>query len=258
MTECLTADLIKAGISNDNRWIYDCSQGLSVPVDKRCMAATTQQQQKEKGLTMAKKLTHDHPLIKMILSKNLKTKAKAYDYFDTDVEIKEAEALAKAYKAYDHGFVTGIIEGFIDRWHGVETEEPEEPKTKKGKTKKVIAESHDDITGPAGYRRHVPDSKYNTEGGLGVIDYYANQLGDAWAHDELKHIGSRWRIKRGSTNLQRGQWLRKLWFAAIDQAREDGDQNFFTQIIRHQIHMKVKDETEKAKVLKGIPMPKDA
>jgi len=214
---------------------------------------------------MATKKQVKHPLVTKI--KN--NKQAAYKYFETEVELDDAEKLLKQCYGLGDWSSANVIRGYIKRYTGDDAETPEpkaKPKTKakpkaKPKTKakpkaKPKTESDDDVTGPAGYRRHVPDSRYNVNGGIGVIDYYADAAG--FEYLPLKHVSSRARVKRGSTNMQRAKWLRKLWFAAIDFARDDDRASFFTQAIRHQICAKVSDENERKKLFKNIPMPKDA
>jgi len=166
----------------------------------------------------------------------------AYEYFENEVEIDDAKALINEVDTK----TAKIIKAFIKRYENDDDAEIEKPKAK---TKKPKAKEKPE-------RETVKYQPYHDNGGLGMLDYYADQA--EFDFDSMVHVSSRYRVKRGSTNEVRAKYLNKLWHASIDLARQNDEQNWFTRIVRHQICAMIKGETERKKFLKGIPSPKDA
>ena len=161
--------------------------------------------------------------------------ATAYKYFEAEVELEEAEALATACDTIGDTVTAATIRSFIAKYNGDEVEAPQ-VKVKAATTEGTYQPYHDN-------------------GGLGMLDYYADEVG--FEFDPMKMQSSRFRVKRGSSNEVRAKYLAKLWHEAIETVRENEEQNWFTRIVRHQISALIKGDARK-KYLKNIPMPKDA
>jgi hypothetical protein len=172
--------------------------------------------------------------------------ATAYKYFESEIELDDAEALIKALETTGDDATANIVKAFIARYNGDDGEAEIEKAKVPQKTKKQKAKPE-----PVA-KEKTPYKPYHDNSGLGYIDWYADDCG--FEFDPLKHVSSRYRVKRGSSNEVRAAYLKKLWHAAIENAVENGDANWFTRIVRHQISALIKGEARN-KYLKGIPKP---
>jgi hypothetical protein len=196
--------------------------------------------------------------MKKLLTKIKKNAQTAYAYFVSEIEIDAAKEQIKLLKANGDTERASIITAYIKAYE-TDSEYVFKPKAKakakpKAKAGKVVLNPRTgkEIYGP-----------YHENGGLGVLDVYADWL--EIEYDPMTHVSSRYRIPRlKDTAETRCKYLRNLWLDAIDQAREDGEQNWFTRIVRHQVASQTKkdgggaSDKLRAKTLKGIPLPSEA
>lgn len=190
-----------------------------------------------------------------------KNPTKAYKLFDTDAyEIVEIKAAIKDHKAAGNTFLVEVYKGYLKAYNAGTEYEYSKPVKIAKKAVKAVKKGKVVLNPRTGKEIYGP---YHENGGLGVLDVYADWL--EIEYNPMTHVSSRYRIPRLKDTAElRCKYLRDLWLGAIDQARLDGEQNWFTRIVRHQVASQTKtdgggaSDKLRAKTLKGIPKPSEA
>lgn len=195
--------------------------------------------------------------------------ATAYKYFEAEVEIDEAEALATALELTGDMATAATIRGFIAQYNGDEIEvEVEAPKAKAPKAKAPrlseaqlaamkllgIATGQEMVLGAKAPK--AGKSEYYQKGRVNLLDVHLDEVFDAY--DPALHLNNRFRVKPEATQQQKAMYLNKFWHEAIEFYAADDTHGRFTRLLRHQISSLTEiNSTERKKALKGIPTEKE-
>lgn len=166
-------------------------------------------------------------LIKLIKRKHNK---KAYSHFETEVDLDECITFINAYRTTGEDELADTLQGMIDRYNEIETDEETDEVEVEVAVKKVKPR----VKAKPKTGTYPP---YAANGGLNILGWAAD-LVEGYEFDHLTMMNSNYRLPRDASKETMAQYLVSLWYDTIDLCVDGDDDSkayWLTRIVRQQL-----------------------